>query len=94
MFGPETTVGLLRASLGDQSTRHREVGVRVANFMTPEQASRFAANLNQEFADIDQSERDLQREMVELADTSMRYDVAARLLRRVYDSYRTALRNG
>lgn len=93
LFGPDTMVGLLRASLSDQGMRHREISMGVANFMTIENTGGFAASLSEQLGDADSSEPDLMRYMVELTDSSMRYDVAARLLRRAYDQYRTAIRN-
>ena len=61
--------------------------------MTPGETQGFAANLNQQLQNGEATEVDLQQRMVELADTSLRYDVSARLLQRTYQQLRTAIRD-
>lgn len=89
LFGASTQVGLLRSSLDDQATRHRAVSDAVANAMTPQTG--FADALNQQLGDGEVTEADLHDQMVALADTSLRYDAAARLLQRTYQGIRTAI---
>ncbi len=93
LFGSETTVGLLRAGLDDQSARHRELSDRIANLMTPGQAADFATTLQQELASQQAVESDIHREMVSLADLAVRFDTTALLLQRTYQQFRTAIRN-
>ena len=89
LFGSETFVGTLKESLDDQSIRQRSISDRVANAMTP--GAEFADQLNQRLAEGVPNGVNLQDEMAALADTSMRYDAAARLLQRTYQQLRTAI---
>ncbi len=89
LFGSETVVGTLKESLDDQSIRQRTISDRVANAMTP--GVEFAEQLSQTLAEGAPNEVNLQDEMAALADTSMRYDAAARLLQRTYQQFRTAI---
>lgn len=89
LFGSQTVVGTLKASLDDQGVRQRAVSDRVANAMTP--GAEFADQLNQTLAEGALNDVNLQDEMAALADTSMRYDAAARLLQRTYQQLRTAI---
>lgn len=89
LFGSETIVGTLKESLDDQSIRQRTISDRVANSMTP--GVEFADQLNRTLAEGSANEVNLQDEMAALADTSMRYDAAARLLQRTYQQLRTAI---
>ena len=93
LFGPNTVVGELRTSLDDQSVRHRTISDRIANLMTPGETRGFAADLSQQLANGEAVDVDLQQRMVELADTSLRYDVSARLLQRAYQQLRMAIRD-
>lgn len=92
LFGPNTVVGDLRASLDDQSVRHRVISNQIANLLTGQANSGFAADLSRQLADGETRQVDLAESMVALADTSLRYDVAARLLQRTYQQFRTAIR--
>ena len=89
LFGSTTQAGLLRASLDDQSARHRAISDGIANAVTP--GGGFAETLNQQLPGEDPAEADLHDQMVALADTSLRYDAAARLLQRTYQQLRTAI---
>ena len=89
LFGSETVVGTLKESLNDQSIRQRTISDRVANAMTP--GAQFADQLDQALAAGAANKVNLQDEMAALADTSMRYDAASRLLQRIYQQYRTAI---
>jgi hypothetical protein len=91
LFGPNTVVGDLRASLDDQSVRHRAISDKVANLLTGQANGGFAADLNRQLTEVE-TEQALTDSMVALADTSLRYDVAARLLQRTYQQFRTAIR--
>ena len=92
LFGPNTVVGDLRTSLDDQSARHRTISGRIANLTTPNETRGFAADLSQQLGNREAVDLDLQQKMVELADTSLRYDVSARLLQRAYQQLRSAIR--
>ena len=89
LFGSDSFVGTLKESLDDQSIRQRSISDRVANAMTP--GAEFADQLNQTLAEGVPNGVNLQDEMAALADTSMRYDAAARLLQRTYQQLRTAI---
>ncbi len=94
LFGPDTVVGDLRASLDEQSVRHRVLSDRIANLQTAQANGGFAANLNQQLGNAATTEVDLEAGMVALADASLRYDAATRLLQRTYQQFRTAIREG
>ena len=89
LFGTGTVVKTLKEGLDDQSVRQRVISDRVANATTP--GVDFADQLNQTMADGTPNGVNLQDEMAALADTSMRYDAAARLLQRTYQQFRTAI---
>lgn len=92
LFGPNTVVGDLRASLDDQSVRHRVISDQIANLLIVEANGGFAADLSRQLAGGETQQDGLEKSMVALADTSLRYDVAARLLQRAYQQFRTAIR--
>ena len=89
LFGSGTIVNALKESLDDQSVRQRAIADRVANATTP--GVEFADQLNQNLAENSPNEVNLQDEMAALADTSMRFDAATRLLQRTYQQFRTAI---
>lgn len=93
LFGPNTVVGDLRASLDEQSVRHRVIADKIANLLTVGANNGFAADLSRQLAGGEMQQDDLEKSMVALADTSLRYDVAARLLQRTYQQFRTAIRD-
>ena len=94
LFGPNTVVGDLRASLDEQSVRHRVISDQIANVLTVQASGGFAADLSRQLAGGEMQKEDLEESMFALADTSLRYDVAARLLQRTYQQFRTAIREG
>jgi flagellar basal body rod protein FlgB len=99
LFGSETVVHALRGGLDETMDAHRAIAQRVASATTASSATSgsFAQELQKQGAGAPGAakpldEADLQRDMVELADTQIRFEVEARLLRGVYSALRTAVR--
>ena len=89
LFGPESVVRALRDSLDDQSVRHRSIADRVSGTLAP--GGSFAQRLEETVGPDGVANPDIQDDMVALADTSLRYDAATRLLQRAYQGFRVAI---
>ena len=91
LFGPETRIGNLRWSLDDSSTAHKGIAARVAG------ALESSGNTDFDGALADQAKQapkvDLEKEMVDLASTQLRYDASAKLLQQAYQGLHTAIKN-
>lgn len=102
LFGRETVVHALRGGLDETMEAHRAIADRVASATTASSAASgsFAQEMEKQgtgeagtaTTPKPLDETDLQRDMVELADTQIRYEVEARLLRGAYQALRTAVR--
>lgn len=89
LFGPSSQAGALKRNLDASSMQLREIAHRVANATTPGGGS-FAAVLNEELAA--QTIARLEEDMVNLADTQLRFEASIRLLQRTYQQLRTSIR--
>lgn len=92
LFGPSTLSSMLRGGLEETSATQRGIGQRVANALQASTTTTpFGEALTAEQGRM--TEADLQREMVSLADTQLRYEAEARLLQEAYARFRTAVRS-
>ncbi len=93
LFGPSTIPNLLRGGLEETMQTHHQISERVAGALAVSSSTDFGAALDaangKTPAKMD--EVDLQQEMSTLADTDLRYEAEASLLRRQYASLRTAI---
>ena len=92
LFGPGALTSLLRGGLEEVSATHRAIADRVAGRLSSSANPAFGDKLQAEAAKA-QQEADLQRDMTSLADTQLRYEADARLLRDAYAQMRTAIRS-
>jgi flagellar basal body rod protein FlgB len=98
LFGRTSMSHLLRGGLEETMETHRQIAARIANALKTSSTAGFSESLdaaNAGSADGDGQEKpnevDLQRDMSLLADTEIRYEVEAKLLRGTYSRWRTAL---
>lgn len=89
IFGAESVIGRIKTQMDDSVQKHREIAHRVANATTLGGGT-FEGALAQANG---QNPVDLERDMVELADTQLRFEAAANLLRKSYDQLRTSFRS-
>ncbi len=93
LFGPQTRIGNLRWSLDDSSAAHKGIAARVSGAIEQSGNTDFDAALS------DQARKapkvDIEKEMVDLASTQLRYDASAKLLQAAYQGLHTAItKNG
>ncbi|MCG8467532.1 MAG: hypothetical protein MJB57_04890 [Gemmatimonadetes bacterium] len=91
LLGDGSIASTLKLGLDDSTSRIAGIANRVANAATPgfEDIAPFSED------GIETPEPvDLEREMVALADESIRFDAQARLLRMSYDMIRVSMRQG
>jgi flagellar basal body rod protein FlgB len=91
LFGPDALSSMLRAGLEEVAATHRVIADRVAGRLSSSTQPAFEDKLQAEAAHA-QQEADLQRDMAALADTQLRYEADAKLLRDAYAGLRTAIR--
>ncbi len=91
LFGPSTLSAQLRGGLEETSATQRGIGQRVAQALAASTTSGFADASQAATAKAAQTEADIQREMTSLADTQLRYEADAQLLREAYQRFRTAI---
>ena len=91
LFGPNAVTSMLRGGLEETSATHRVIADRVAGRLSSSANPVFEDQLQAEAAKA-QQEADLQRDMTSLADTQLRYEADAKLLRDAYARLRTAIR--
>ncbi len=91
LFGTTTRIGQLRWSLDDSSRTQRGIAARVAGALPASGNADFDAALagQQQAA----PKVDIEKEMVDLASTQLRYDASVKLLSQAYQGLRTALKN-
>lgn len=89
LFGAGSTVAQLKTQLDESARRHRVIAHRVANATTLAGGT-FEGALAQANG---QTPVDLERDMVELADTQIRFEAAASLLRKTFEQIRTSFRS-
>jgi len=90
LFGPTTLPYMLRGGLEEASATHRAIADRVAGATAVSGNVDFSSQLDAQGAKR-ASEADLQRDMVSLADTQLRYEADAKLLQQTYAQLRTAI---
>lgn len=91
LFGAQTKIGQLRWSLDDSSRTQRGIAGRVAGALEASGNTDFDGALAEQQAKAEKV--DLEKEMVELASTQLRYEASARLLNQAYAGLRTAIRD-
>ncbi|MEO8199701.1 MAG: hypothetical protein ABI679_04185 [Gemmatimonadota bacterium] len=92
IFGSNSLTHLIRGGLEETSASHRVIASRVAGALNSSSSVDFADTLNQKTAASKQQvEADLQRDMTELADTTIRYEADSKLLQQAYARLRTAI---
>ena len=91
LFGPSSVSSMLRGGLEETSATHRVIADRVAGRLSSAANPAFGDKLQAEAARA-QAEADMQRDMTSLADTQLRYEADAKLLRDAYALMRTAIR--
>ncbi len=89
LFGPASLPAMLRGGLEETSATHRGIAARVAGAIDASSRADFPGELARSQA----AEADLERDMTLLADTQLRYEAEARLLREAYDRLRSAMRD-
>lgn len=91
LFGAQTRIGTLRWSLDDSSHAHRAIAGRVSGALNSSGNADFDQALASQTPQ--KPEVDLEKEMVSLASTQIRYDASAKLLSAAYQGLRTAIRS-
>jgi flagellar basal body rod protein FlgB len=91
LFGASTLSSMLRGGLEEASATQRGIGERVARALDNSTSTDFTGTLEAQMAKARQAEVDLQRDMGSLADTQLRYEADAQLLREAYQRLRTAI---
>lgn len=89
LFGAESMAGRIKTQMDESAQKHREIAHRVANATTLGGGT-FEGALAQANG---QAPVDLERDMVELADTQLRFEAATSLLRKTYDQVRVSFRS-
>jgi flagellar basal body rod protein FlgB len=90
LFGAQTRIGNLRWSLDDSSRTHKGIAARVAGALSSSGNADFDQALAGQQAQKPQV--DLEKEMVDLASTQLRYDASAKLLSQAYQGLHTAIK--
>lgn len=91
LFGQSTLSASLRGGLEETSATQRGIAQRVAEALATSTTTSFAEAGQAALAKAKQAEADVQREMASLADTQLRYEADAQLLRQAYQRLRTAI---
>lgn len=91
LFGPSTLTSMLRGGLEETSATHRAIAERVSGAVPSSGKVDFSAELGAQAAAARLEEADLQRDMVALVDTQIRYEADAKLLHQAYERLRTAI---
>jgi flagellar basal body rod protein FlgB len=92
LFGPSTLTSMLRGGLEEASATHRAIAQRVAGALQSSSTVEFPDALAAQNAQQRVSEADLEDDMTALADTQLRYEADAKLLKAAYARLRSALR--
>ena len=91
LFGIQTRIGDLRWSLDDSSRAHKAIAGRVAGALEASGNADFDQALAGQQAQ--KPPVDLEKEMVALASTQLRFDASAKLLSAAYQGLRSAIKN-
>ena len=92
LFGPSTLTSMLRGGLEEASATHRAIAQRVAGALQASSSTEFPDALAAQNAQKQVSEADLENDMIALADTQLRYEADAKLLKAAYARLRSAFR--
>jgi hypothetical protein len=92
LFGPSTLTSMLRGGLEEASATHRAIAQRVAGALQSSSSVEFPDALAAQNARKQVSEADLENDMTALADTQLRYEADAKLLKAAYARLRSAFR--
>lgn len=92
VFGPSSLYAALRTGLDREAARQRGIAHRVANAQA-ELAGDAAGSGPTAGANAATAQADLERSMVDLADTQLRFDATTVLLQKAYGQFRSALKN-
>jgi flagellar basal body rod protein FlgB len=92
LFGPSTMTSMLRGGLEEASATHRAIAQRVAGALTASSSVKFPDALAAQNGQKPVSEADLESDMTALADTQLRYEADAKLLKAAYARLRSAFR--
>lgn len=91
ILGSNATLSMLKAELSASTESMRGIAERVANASTPG----FQGLLDDAVEGEEPGEGvNLEREMVALADEQLRFATASQLLRKMYQTIRTSIREG
>jgi hypothetical protein len=90
LFGSSTLPAQLRGGLEEASATQKGIGQRVARALETSTSTSFSDAMEAQMAKSRSTEEDLQREMASLADTQIRYEADAQLLKEAYQRLRTA----
>lgn len=93
LFGTGTVSSMLRGGLEETMATHRAIANRVSNALQASTSTDFSSALQAESAKQKLDQADLERDMASLADTQLRYEADAKLLRSAYDRLRSAMRD-
>ena len=91
LFDGSSLSSMLRGGLEETSATQRGIGQRVARAIETSTNTSFAGAMDAKLAKNRETEQDLQRDMSSLADTQLRYEADAQLLREAYQRLRTAI---
>jgi hypothetical protein len=91
LFDGSTLSSILRGGLEELTATERGIGQRVSRAIETSTNTSFAGTMDAKLAQARQTEQDLQRDMASLADTQLRYEADAQLLREAYQRLRTAI---
>ena len=91
LFGTDSLASMLRGGLEETSATQRGIGQRVARAIESSSSTSFAGTMDAKMAKARETEQDLQRDMASLADTDLRFEADAQLLRAAYQRLRTAI---
>lgn len=91
LFGANTKIGGLKWSLDDSSRTHRSIAGRVSSALEASGNTDFDAALADQQKKANQKV-DIEKEMVDLASTQLRYEASSTLLNKAYAGLRTAIR--
>ncbi len=90
LFGATSRIGKLRWSLDDSARTHKGIAARVAGALDASGNTDFEQALAGQGKPKEKV--DLEREMVDLASTQLRYDASAKLLQAAYAGLRSAIK--
>ena len=91
LFGPSTLTSMLRGGLEEASATHRAIAQRVAGALQAS-STEFPEALAAQHGQHKVTEADLEDDMTALADTQLRYEADAKLLKAAYERLRSAFR--